>query len=279
MPIEETVSSELTDDAFDLAFEAAVGGEPEPVITEPIVAEPVVLEPAPTEPVVAEPVVPEPVVAEHVVPEPVVATPVVPEPVVPIAPVGPTPEELAAAALEQPTEEEAALIASTTADFPEVLQVMKIQERVFTARFNNLLASKIAATVSQLDQRIAPALATSQSIARTKHEEAILAGHADAFTVLPKVEEWVKTQPVFLQPAYNNVLDNGTAAEIVALFSLFKKETGVQKVVPPSEKTPEQVEKEKRLKSQEGVRGRHAVQQTTVDPNDFDGAFDTYAKA
>jgi vancomycin resistance protein YoaR len=257
----DEATTTIADDAFDLAFAAATQ-EPEDtevLVDEPVVpAEPVVESAVPAEP--AEPVaVAVPAPAQVIIPEPVVDT---------------TAQDLAdALAKETPTQDEIDLITQAAADFPEVIQALKIQERVLTAKFENILAKKIGEVASKFDQRIAPAEAVARESAKTKHDTTILEKHADAFTIVPKVEEWVATQPSFLQDTYNNILDRGSAAQIIEMLDTFKKATGAQ--APPVPKID--VVKEKKLNAQEGVRGRHTGGRATVDPDDFDGAFEKFA--
>jgi hypothetical protein len=88
------------------------------------------------------------------------------------------------------------------------------------------------------------------------------------------VTEWVEKQPGFLQATFKKVLDSGSAAEVVDLLNVFKREAAP--AAPPSE-TQKDTEKEDRLAAQEGVTGRRSSRQATIDPNDFEGAFEKFA--
>lgn len=272
MPEEVLDDSGLTKDEFSMAFEAASGlADPEieePVLegTEPVEPEPVV------EPVVETP--PEPVVEAK--PEPVVE--VKPEPVAPPEPAvaaAPSEPEPVALADEAFTEEELALIPGLKENFPEVSTLLDAVQRVALAKAENKFAAKIQELETKLSQSFAPAINVAQSVAHDKFIAAVTASHADAIQILPKVEEWVKTQPEFLQNAYNDVLDRGTAEQTIKLYDIFKKETGSAQVPPlPSPEDAEaKAAKEKNLRSMEGVRTRQAAQKGGIDENDFEGAF------
>ena len=247
----------LTKDEFAMAFEAAAGPDA-PVIEESA---------TPPGDVVDTP--PDPVV-----PEPVVEAP--PEPVVVAAPTPPEPAPIETIS-EDFTEEEASLLASVKENFTEVASLLAATERVTIAKLENKFAAKIAELETKLSQSFAPAISVAQTVAHDKFMAAVLGAHADAVDLMPKVEEWVKTQPEFLQESYNAVLDKGTAAQTIKLYDIFKKETGSAQTPPPPEDSAKKEEKQKRLNAQEGVRGRHTVGRAAVDPDDFQGAFEKFA--
>lgn len=302
---EEISDSGLTDEAFDLAFEAAAGvvdplgdtddtvAEPtakvldveEPEVVAPIAEDPPVVE----EPEVVAPVVEEPDVVAPVV-EPVVVAPVAVEPVVdPAIAQAKADEEAAAvtalaeaAAREELTEEEAAAIADTNANFPEVAAAIAAQTRVLKAKYENQLAAQRTELTAEVTTQIAPALSAAQEAAKSTHQAAILKEHPDAFTLVPDVEKWIEDQPSFMKTAYNAVLDKGSATDIVDLFNVFKKENGSAQAPDTSAEDTAaakaaEKDKQKRLDAQEGVRGRHTGGRAAVDPDDFDGAFEKFA--
>ena len=294
---ELTTDEGLSGDAFDLAFEAVATGEivepakDEPVKDEPVKDEPVKDEPVKDEPVKDEPVKDEPVKDEPAKGEPAKGEPAKGEPVkaeaqppkveVPDPAIEAAAKEAqeAAAARENLSAEESKLLSEVATDFPEVLKAIEARERVLVAKMENQFAAKLAELTSQFDTKITPALTTAQSYATNQFMASVLQKHADAVTLLPDVEKWVAGQPAIVRRSYDAVLDGGTVAETVELLDIFKKATQVS---TPPEPTPEEVaaqqDKEKRLKAQEGVKGRHTSGgRAAVDPDDFDGAFDKFA--
>jgi len=49
--------------------------------------------------------------------------------------------------------------------------------------------------------------------------------HPDARQLLPELEKWIKTQPESIMNRYNWILDNGSAEDVIGLYSVFKKLT------------------------------------------------------
>ena len=293
---DEVIDNGVTEDEFDLAFNVAVGGEEQ----EPE-KEDVVVEAEPEAVVVDEPT---PLVEEKpkVEPEPVKAAPQ-PEPT---PKVDPEVERLAqeaktkadadakaegdrlqadATAREVLTPEEQAALKEVETNFPDTAAALKAVERIAFAKAENAFNKKLAHFQETIEQRFAqmgqdfaPAIATAKVVAQNTHEAEILKGHADAFEIVPKVEDWVNTLPDFQKEAYNAVLDKGSASQIVELFNIFKKETNGSVKGPPSstptpEETAQKAAKEKKLQSQEGVRSRQAAQKGGIDEDDFESAF------
>ena len=255
----------LSGDAFDLAFEAVAAGEIVALPKDELPKDELPKDELPKdEPAKAEPVKTEPPKVE------------VPDPALEAAAKA---ERDAATARENLSAEEAKLLSEVANDFPEVLKVIEARERVLVAKMENQFAAKLAELTSQFDTKITPALTTAQSYATNQFMASVLQKHADAVTILPEVEKWVAEQPAIVRRSYDAVLDGGTVAETVELLDIFKKATQVS---TPTEPTPEEVaaqqDKEKRLKAQEGVKGRHTSGgRAAVDPDDFDGAFDKFA--
>jgi hypothetical protein len=188
-----------------------------------------------------------------------------------------------ARAKEAYTEDEIAAVNETATNFPEVAKALKAVERVAFVKAENAFNAKLAEMAAQFAQQIAPLTSVVQRTAQNEHEAAILKVHPDAFTILPQVEQWAETQPSILKNAYNAVLDKGSTQDIIELFTVYKEAT--KAVTPPAAPAvdeaakQQEVEKQKRLEAQEGVRGRNTSGRATVDPDDFDGAFEKFAAA
>ncbi|QRI92518.1 hypothetical protein JQN63_11400 [Delftia lacustris] len=88
-----------------------------------------------------------------------------------------------------------------------------------------LVDQRAAALVdARLAQAMQPLQQREQVSARQAHDNAIYAAHADADEIADSAEfkQWVDAQPAFARAAVANVLQNGSAAEIVEVFSTFK---------------------------------------------------------
>jgi hypothetical protein len=258
--------TENTDDLdFTKFFAAAVAAQDAPDADPPATKTP-----ATKTPVVETPVVETPVVETPVVETPVVETPVAQAP--DFSKLISDTVAATAAALKpeaSPPGEDPELAAAAEAltkfrtDWPEHAAVMdlalKAQQEAMTAKFQELLAP--------LQSQLVPMQENAEAQAQALHESTILKAHADAVEILPKVEAWVAAKPAYLQDSYNRVLDTGSAADVVALFSDFKKETGAV-AAPPAAK-----QDTKRISTTEPIQSLRDVAPTIVDPNDFEGAF------
>lgn len=178
--------------------------------------------------------------------------------------------------------EEQAVLDTLEANFPEVTAANAVLSRVIMAKVENMVEQRVAAVLAQL----APIAAVTQNVARNAHEQAILAAHPDAFTVLPQVEAWVETQPKVLKAAWNKVLDSGSTDEIIELYDVYKQAAGnvpaSQGAAPDAaaaKAAAEAAAKEAKLKAQEGIKSRQTTQQSGIDEDDFEGAFNQAARA
>ena len=194
-----------------------------------------------------------------------------------------------AVAKEALSPEEQAALKEVETNFPDTAVALRAVERVAFTKAENAFNAKLKQIEERFEQKLgqlstdfAPAIATAHTVARSAHEAEILKGHSDAFDILPKVEQWVDTQPSFLKTAYNAVLDKGSAPQIVELFNIFKKESGSVKGPPTSptpEETAQKAAKDKKLQSLEGVRSRQAAQKGGIDEDDFESAFKAAANS
>lgn len=257
----------LQDDdlSFDLAFDAAVAGEAPPESQAP---EPPELPPSDE---VAPP--PEPP-AEEVVPpkaeEPPAPPAPQPPPVEPPPPPQPEPPVFTEYA---PTEEEVQQLETMRSEFPEVASAIAVFEKVMISKFEKVLAEKL----NEVHAQYAPVVATTQRIAQNEHEAAILSKHADAFSIVDSVSDWISKQPSILRKSYATVLDRGTAAEVIELLDVYKEAVKPPVTPPPPEPPKVDEEKERKLQALEGVRSRNTSERAALDPDDYDGAFDKFA--
>jgi len=190
-----------------------------------------------------------------------------------------------AAAKEQFTDADQEVLARTAEDFPDVAKAFEIRERVLLAKIENLLSGKLGQLTSQFEQRLAPVLPVVQDYAQSAFSLAITKVHPDAYQILPQVEAWVGTQPKFIQDRMNTILDGGYKGAIedtIELFSVFKKANVVEGAHSDDQakleadnaaKAAAEADREKKLKAQEGVRSRQTAQKSSIDENDFEGAF------
>lgn len=89
------------------------------------------------------------------------------------------------------------------------------------------LVAPVRADVESVKQSIVPLQHTAAKTATELHFEAIYSKHADADSLVEsqELQNWIGQQPSFVQAAYRQVLDKGTAPEVIELFDNFKKAT------------------------------------------------------
>ncbi|TWH63887.1 hypothetical protein LX59_03053 [Azomonas agilis] len=94
-------------------------------------------------------------------------------------------------------------------------------------RFNQL-ETKLA-RVDDLESKVVPIEEQRIAQANQSHHQAILEKHPDAGQIADSKElnDWLNAQPDYLQETYQNVISNGSAAQVVNLLDRFKQELGI----------------------------------------------------
>lgn len=132
-------------------------------------------------------------------------------------------------------------------DFSEEAMAAGIDKHV-----NNRVAAEVnakvaAAVKTAVDEALAPLRAKEQAETADAHVSAVLAAHPDAGSIAQSVEldNWIKAQPSYLQPAMRQVQEGGTTEQVIELISNFKAATGAtQKTAAPSHKQAAQTAQE-----------------------------------
>ncbi|MCK5117922.1 MAG: hypothetical protein KAR44_15105 [Candidatus Aegiribacteria sp.] len=168
-----------------------------------------------------------------------------------------------------PNEEDDLILEEFIEEFPSLEKPMKI------------LATKIAREIveGQMDT-INPTLArvqeTVESSAIDEHLGKITQAHSDWKQIHTSgaLTTWIGKQPNFMQPGLNKVVEDGSAEDIIELFTAYKRATGQLKTSTDSasRKTPEQ-----KLKELEAVRHQSSgppQDKKKVAKDDFDSAWD-----
>ena len=137
------------------------------------------------------------------------------------------------------------------------------------------LKDNFTKTLEMLQGQISPLAQTVQMTAQERHLQTITTAHPDALDIVPKVEEWIGTQPKIYQGEMKRIIEGGTAAEVVELLSLYKGATA-----PPEQpvKAAPDPTKEARLKRMESPATARTSVTAEADPDDFDSAFEAEAK-
>ncbi len=261
---------EIGSDLFSAAFDEAVGGLAEntsPADETPETPEEVDETPAEEEAAPAEEEKPEP-------------TPVAPAPQVDVKALV---SEIVEATKPQaaPAEKPAPEAPALSQEEIEAEEQFKRDWPEHAAREDRLkreleaLKDNFTKTLEMLQGQISPLAQTVQMTAQERHLQTITTAHPDALDIVPKVEEWVSTQPKIYQGEMKRIIEGGTAAEVVELLSLYKGATAPPE--QPAKATPDPT-KEARLKRMESPTTARTAVTAEADPDDFDSAFEAEAK-
>lgn len=113
-------------------------------------------------------------------------------------------------------------------DFSEEAVVKGVEQAV------KILADKIVD--QRLKEAFAPFQQQQQISAEQAHFNEIFTAHPDAESIVESQEfgNWISKQPSFVQSAYETVLNQGNAAQVVELLGLYKSETQSTQAVQPN---------------------------------------------
>lgn len=107
-------------------------------------------------------------------------------------------------------------------------------EQAIAKGIQKLVSSGLDALRSELNQVVAPIKATNEKTAIEVHTNTIYDAHPDADSIAESAElsGWINKQPSFVRDGYKAVLAQGTASQVVELFSAFKDATGKTAATP-----------------------------------------------
>ena len=260
---------ELGDDLFSAAFDEAVGGLAENTAPADAEETPEEVDEAPAEEEAAP--------AEEEKPEP---APVAPAPQVDVKALvseiveatkpAATPAEKPAPEAPALSKEEIEAEEQFKKDWPEHAAREERLKRELEA-----LKNSFAETLEALQGQISPLAQTVQMSAQERHLQTITTAHPDALDIVPKVEEWIGTQPKIYQGEMKRIIEGGSAAEVVELLNLYK---GATTPTEQPAKAKTDLAKEARLKRMESPATARTAVTAEADPDDFDSAFEAEAK-
>lgn len=171
-------------------------------------------------------------------------------------------------------------------DWPEEYgAIQRLNQAAAKAHIANALQEYSA----NLEKVLAPLFAKVQTAEVNTFESQVRSAVPDLDQVYAPTLEWVKTQPQFLQQAYTQALQNGSAQDVIAVLQTYKQAsgtTGAAPATPASSAVQEPKPAPAKPKvNQAAVQALAAVPaarrekpQAGTDPNDFDGAFEEATK-
>ena len=127
----------------------------------------------------------------------------------------------------EPTEDEKKALEAFKKEFPGEHAAIEARLKSVDRDINARVHTAVTAVLKTLDPRLSAVEKSTVEDAATRHFAALHTAHVDYDTLVPKVPEWIKTQPSYLQAAMQAVYEGGTTDEVIALFADFKKATGV----------------------------------------------------
>lgn len=143
------------------------------------------------------------------------------------------------------------------------------------------LANQEQKLLSQVHQSLAPMQQATAQSQEAMHYATIQASHPDFREKIQDVGAWIEQQPALVRPAYERVFQQGSAAEVVELFDVFKTATGMTGAAPAQPaSSAAQVPPQKAVPKAAlaATLAPPTAQRSTPvnrrDPNDFEGAFE-----
>lgn len=194
----------------------------------------------------------------------------------------------AAPAPEMPTldtvlnEDEKKFLKEYETDWPDVKKGEALLRKAEMAIMREEIYREVAAALRQVIGGVTPAIEGYTRSAEEAHFAAIQSKHADySEKLVEEAAAWAAKQPPYLKQAYLQVLEQGTADEVIDLFAKFKEQTGrVAPQTPPPSTPPKPVADPAKVSALTPVTsGRQAAVSTAIDPNDFEAAWAQAAKA
>lgn len=92
-----------------------------------------------------------------------------------------------------------------------------------------LIEQQVSARLTPIEQQLAPLQQQQAQDATKSHYTRIHEAHPDAPSIYESTQfaGWIESQPSFARDAYTNLMETGTAEQIIEMFDSFKAATGV----------------------------------------------------
>lgn len=214
-------------------------------------------------------------------------------PVPPATPPPPSdPAAAKAAFVDSLTEEQKAQLAEYEQDFDVVSRMEGIKRNIEIAKLRQEISEWKAEIASQITAQtafVAPAIKLAEDTETESHFNTIKTGYVlEDGTPVPghvdfekyrddgSLKAWIDSKPKYLQPSLNQVYTQGSAMDVIDLFSDFKRENNINPNPQPSDNvipmTPARIARKAALTSV--VTRKGAVSLNSSVPDDFEGAFE-----
>lgn len=174
------------------------------------------------------------------------------------------------------TKDEQDFLSAYEKDWPDVAKAESLRRR---AEYRKLLEY----VFTEVGSYMRPHLEALDAIATRTHLTELTGAVPDYDTVRDQVVKWVSEQPKYLQPAYQHVIERGTADEVSDLISRWRTETKQQAPAPATAPKPKDTVLPPAAKQAAAamapVGSKRSATQAGIDPADFNSAFEAAAAA
>jgi len=177
------------------------------------------------------------------------------------------------------SEDEAKLLTDYEKDWPDVARAEALKRRGEYPAIVDHIFKELSGPFAALTQQVQMLLERQQ----LNDIEQRVPDYNDK--LMDEVEGWIKTQPGYLQAAYNHVISNGDANEIADLVSRYKTETGKAAAAPaaapakaPKKDTELPADAKQAAASLAPVSSKRTVVPQGEDLGDFESAFAKWSK-
>lgn len=178
--------------------------------------------------------------------------------------------------------DEKAELADLQKEWPDLHRMFSLMARQVQVDTLNYAFSEVGKVLVPLQESI-------NTYSTNDHMGAIYEAHEDYDQVYQPVMAWIETQPSFLKAAYQKVVKEGTAEDVVGLIQRFKDETkwaapaagqggkpatpAAAASAPSQQQTGLSEAAKKAAKAMGAVGAKRGAAAGAQDPNDFDGAW------
>jgi hypothetical protein len=145
------------------------------------------------------------------------------------------------------------------------------------------LSKEMTGKFGELSEVVNPLHSSHVKSEGNKHVNALVEAHSDAQEIVESgdLRKWIEEQPAYKKKMYTEVYEDGATADVIDLFSTYKKENGLTEAEEPEEEKseeekPEDATKQEKLEDMEDIDIKKTPVSTRsggVDQNDFGAAF------
>jgi len=154
-------------------------------------------------------------------------------------------------------------------EFPEIHSVLEGSLKAVMERYTQAMSQAFQTLLQQIDQKYQPIASSVTQITAKEKDEAVKSQHPDYPTLIQSQElkDWIDSQPKTLKKAYSEILENGSAEDMIELLNDFKLKTGIK---TPQESQPAPKKKPKVAPT---TKSKAPSSKPPVDMDDFEQAF------